>query len=305
MTLGEITAVCADTRDLNLALVAVERMAEAGVGHIVLATDADGAAFVAPRDRTGAQIVESPTLQTADDYSRFVLERLPDLVPDEVVMVFQWDGFIIDPHLWSEDFLAHDYIGAPWPTPIASPCGRVGNGGFSLRSRRLMEAALTLPPRPLDYPEDRHLIDHLPQLESAGIRVAPLELARRFAIEHHPPYPTKDPERLAPPFEVLGFHGWCNMHLAYDDAGLLRYVDEVMTPAQRRRILIDGTMFWLIVYLVHAGRPQGALELGRRVERELGPAVDLADPDYLRKVTDRLLDELRRQGVPFLSADPE
>jgi hypothetical protein len=60
----------------------------------------------------------------------------------------QWDGFVVRPSAWDPEFLKYDYIGAPWkvhphhhwpPFPDVTENNRVGNGGFSLRSKKLME----------------------------------------------------------------------------------------------------------------------------------------------------------------------
>ena len=71
------------------------------------------------------------------------------------MLVIQDDGHIVNPSLWDEEFLKYDYIGLPWPfedswiekqlkeqRPIIRkvyPKNRVGNGGFSLRSRKFLE----------------------------------------------------------------------------------------------------------------------------------------------------------------------
>lgn len=58
----------------------------------------------------------------------------------------EWDGLPINPHLWKDEFLQYDYIGAPWGPKeggyysAAQFTGRrIGNGGFSLRSRKFLE----------------------------------------------------------------------------------------------------------------------------------------------------------------------
>ena len=138
-------------------------------------------------------------LRSSADYSRFMLSGLADHVATEHVLVVQWDGFIVDPGAWSDDFLAFDYVGAPWPHFIDGH--DVGNGGFSLRSRRLLEAC-----RSADFvahcPEDvaigRTNRDMLEQ--HYGIRFADIATASRFAFE-----------RTAPQGASFGFHGAFNM----------------------------------------------------------------------------------------------
>jgi hypothetical protein len=118
------------------------------------------------------------------------------------VLVFQWDGYPLNPHLWTDEFLQYDYIGAPWPTHhVSTSMGgkQVGNGGFSLRSRKLYDALLKHPISMAN--EDLHICCTLrADLEAAGIKFAPLEVARRFAIE----IPLDENHKLT---NTFGFHG--------------------------------------------------------------------------------------------------
>ncbi|MFM6811478.1 MAG: DUF5672 family protein, partial [Dolichospermum sp.] len=79
-------------------------------------------------------------------------KELNSFIETEFCLVTQGDGFIINPQFWSEEFLNYDYIGAPWrkQSHLVNSQGqtvnildlnknRVGNGGFSLRSKRLLE----------------------------------------------------------------------------------------------------------------------------------------------------------------------
>jgi hypothetical protein len=61
----------------------------------------------------------------------------------------------------------------------------VGNGGFSLRTRRLMEIVATDPAITAYHPEDLKICRHYrPYLEREyAIRFAPDDVARRFSIE--------------------------------------------------------------------------------------------------------------------------
>ena len=152
-------------------------------------------------------------LRGVGDYNRFIQRSLIEHVRTEHVLIFQWDGFVLDPGAWTDEFLAYDYIGAPWPEATSPPGRHVGNGGFSLRSRLLLEALLD---PALDFdpsrPEDKVICRELrPQLEERhGIRFAPVELAARFSFEHL--------RTGAPSF---GFHGDFNFPLAMPEADLL------------------------------------------------------------------------------------
>jgi hypothetical protein len=168
-----------------------------------------------PRDMfPGLEFTPIPSLDGVG-YSRFMIKELHRYVETDYCLVVQADGYVQNPRLWREDFLAYDFIGAPWPQTTASRHGadvtihnlserhRVGNGGFSLRSRRLLEACAGLPFEPLaQFPED-FIICRLcqPYLAGLGLRFAPLEVAEAFAVE----LPLRDgPVDLQRHF---GFHG--------------------------------------------------------------------------------------------------
>jgi Protein of unknown function (DUF5672) len=153
-----------------------------------------------------------------DDYSRYCIYDLWRHVDTDYALVVQADGYVINPHLWQEAFLDYDYIGAPWPiskTAYIDPFGhsqRVGNGGFSLRSRKL----LTVPQRREvtwdvnsdDFynhmgagllHEDGNICVHNKHVyEQDGCRFAPVELAVHFSQEH--------PVPEARGVEPFGFH---------------------------------------------------------------------------------------------------
>ena len=78
-------------------------------------------------------------LGSSADYSRFMLRELGDHIATDHALCVQWDGFVLDGAAWDPAFLDYDYIGAVWPHFDDSH--NVGNGGFSLRSRKLLEAS--------------------------------------------------------------------------------------------------------------------------------------------------------------------
>lgn len=130
-------------------------------------------------------------------YSRFMLHELAAHLTTSHALCVQWDGYVLDPARWDPAFLDYDYIGAPWPH--FADGHTVGNGGFSLRSRRLVEACAALPVP--DEAEDVAICrTHRAALEAQGLRFAPEALARRFAYE-----------RIAPTGDEFGFHGAFNM----------------------------------------------------------------------------------------------
>ncbi len=95
----------------------------------------------------------------------------------------EWDGWVLDASFWNREWLAYDYIGAPWPWHRDGY--RVGNGGFSLRSVKLMRYLCENGFYPPAHPEDDTLCRYYrPALEPLGFRWAPEPVAARFSLEH-------------------------------------------------------------------------------------------------------------------------
>jgi hypothetical protein len=163
-------------------------------------------------------------LNSSQDYSKFILRELGDHIRTEHCLIVQWDGFILDAHQWTSDFLEYDYIGAPWPQ--FSDGHDVGNGGFSLRSRRLLEACRD-PSFREEHPEDIAICrTNRALLESEhGIRFADRSTAGHFAIERT--------EATGPTF---GFHGIFNMS---DALGPDRFWQVYSTLDDRRTAFTD------------------------------------------------------------------
>lgn|GEM_PF-1068771 len=134
-----------------------------------------------PFDYDDERIVRIPPL-SYDDYNRFVIRSLHEHVETNHLLLIQHDGFVLNPDGWSDEFLEYDYIGAPWQFDDGL---NVGNGGFSLRSKRLLETASECVEGPPWSPEDRLLCRRYRKVleEDYGIRFAPVSLASRFSID--------------------------------------------------------------------------------------------------------------------------
>lgn len=148
-------------------------------------------------------------INSIPDYNKFFINELYKHIDTEFIMTVQTDGYPINFSAWTEEFLEYDYIGAPWtwvPSELrlkaceAGSC--VGNGGFSLRSRKIMEAASNL-----NYEERNEKFLEGPvndrekeagleedvflcrvvgeELKSMGFKFAPCELAAFFSVENN------------------------------------------------------------------------------------------------------------------------
>ena len=90
------------------------------------------------------------------------------------------DGYIQNAAGWSPAFLQYDYIGAPFQPSMA-----VGNGGFSLRSKKLLEACSRVSPGESTHPEDSWIcLKQRATLERLfGIRFPDARVAGLFSFE--------------------------------------------------------------------------------------------------------------------------
>lgn len=183
-------------------------------------------------------------IASKEEYSEFVLRNLVEYVDRPHVLVIQWDGFVLDASRWDPAFLDYDFIGAPWPQFEEN---RVGNGGFSLRSKRLLELTAS-PDFAGSHPEDISICRTYRQfLESRSIRFAPTSLATRFSFER------------GPRTRSFGFHGLFNFPAVLSDVELEAFLDDL----DLRRIAgRDGADF--LLELARRGKPREAWQLALR-----------------------------------------
>ncbi|HTA65346.1 MAG TPA: DUF5672 family protein [Xanthomonadaceae bacterium] len=242
--LREVSLVCVETRRHALAIAAMQRcMRQARFAECLLLSPQ------APALPDGIRHAAIPGIDGIAGYSDFMVRRLGDCFGAKHVLVVQWDGFVLDAGCWDERFLDFDYIGAPWMDAQRT----VGNGGFSLRSRRLCDALRELAPVST-HPEDlRICIDLRPQLEAHGVRFAPTALAERFAWEAPPP-----------PFLTFGFHGLFNFHRVMSEHELVDFLracdDDILYSVPARRLLKGAyaTGFREAARAIHRRRMSGS-----------------------------------------------
>ncbi len=152
-----------------------------------------------------------------DDYSRFMAYDLHKYIDTDFCLIVHNDAFVIHPESWLPEFLEYDYLGAPWPPGVHfSPDGtniRVGNGGFSLRSKRMLTMLNELNLPFTDggtgfYNEDGIIcVYYRTELENAGMRFPSPELAARFAHEIDCPESSPNPFGFHN-YKVTSRHAW-------------------------------------------------------------------------------------------------
>ena len=140
-------------------------------------------------------------------YSTFMMHCLYAFIDTEFCLVVQDDGWVLDGNNWKKDYYNYDYIGG------ITHAGLVGNelylgfnwvdkkdpivvqnGGFSLRSRRFLEApnhygiAHMFSMNMDIWNEDVQLSCLRHSLfTDLGYKIAPKEVSKEFAIEHVAP----------------------------------------------------------------------------------------------------------------------
>jgi hypothetical protein len=158
-----------------------------------------GAVLLLSHERVGHDRIEwrqIDPVRSQEEYSEFLLRRLAEHIQTPHVLVSQWDSWVIDAERWDPGFLDYDYIGATWPQ--FDDGHEVGNGGFSLRSRRLLDLTAA-PDFPGHHPEDVSICrTYRELLEGRGIRFAPTSVAERFSFER------------GRQIKSFGFHGLFN-----------------------------------------------------------------------------------------------
>jgi len=128
-------------------------------------------------------------------YEWSILTELHKHVRTSHLLLQEWDSAVLNPDAWDDGWLKYSYIGAPWCDhhdsgwPPCTEANNVGNGGFSLRSRKFCElvsdAAYEHKNDPGLASSDRWICRSIrPWLEREGMRFAPESIARRFSAEN-------------------------------------------------------------------------------------------------------------------------
>ena len=159
------------------------------------------------------EYVSIPPMKSVDEYNCMIFQDLHKYFNTSHCLIVQADSFIVNYRFWKSEFLEYDYIGGPWPNKIEiNPSlvlnlekNPVGNGGFSLRSRKLVETTSKINFKTLKFPmmaEDVVICYYLYQkMIDQGIRFAPPKLAAQFSMENIDHLYGQDVNT------VFGFHG--------------------------------------------------------------------------------------------------
>jgi hypothetical protein len=210
--LPSVTICAAASVNVPATVAALEAsIAQLEFAECLLFTDAD------PVTGPDIRVVRIPKMRSSLDYSAFMVRRLAEHIQTEHCLVVQWDGFVINADSWDPAFLKFDYIGAPWPQ--FDDGHDVGNGGFSLRSRRLLDACRDDRFHPGGAEDVAICRVNRPLLErDFGIRFADLPTAERFSFERSvPAVPTFGFHGVFNLIEAIGEEAFWNCYLGLDD----------------------------------------------------------------------------------------
>lgn len=139
-----------------------------------------------------------PKMNNIDDYNLYAFKYLGQHINTSHCLLVQHDSCVLHPELWDNAWLQYDYCGALWPivpnTYIANngEIARNGNGGFSLRSKKLLDLPLKMDWNLREEQgwrnEDGQISCYYKrEMLENGIKYAPIEVAAVFSYENDAP----------------------------------------------------------------------------------------------------------------------
>lgn len=166
-------------------------------------------------------ILEEPVIEVKNynDYNYYWVYHVGKHIQTSHCLLIQSDGFVLFPEKWDDEWLNYDYIGAPWAVvedAYIDPFGnhqRVGNGGFCLMSKKLLDVPTKvevpwevnnsdfywMPPGVSNYHGDGNVCVHNKHIYvEYGCKFASVEVAVKFSQETRIP----ECEGITP----FGFH---------------------------------------------------------------------------------------------------
>lgn len=193
--LSKVTLVAIDCYNYGGAVASLKKsMEQCKFGAVKFLTDIE-------IEVDNVEVIQIPTISSKEEYSNFCIKELDKYFDTEFVLVTQHDSWVLNGDSWDDNFYSYDYIGAPW---LYNDGRNVGNGGFSLRSKKLQNILSKDWEIKISSPEDeiigrfyRNYLEY-----TYGIKFSPEEIADKFSFE------LKEPTQ-----KTFGFHG--NFHLPY------------------------------------------------------------------------------------------
>jgi len=146
------------------------------------------------------KVIKIKELKSIKDWSKFVIFELNNFIKTKFILLIHWDGFIVNPKSWSDEFLNYDFIGSPWPKfekvypklarQFSDNKFRVGNS-VSIRSKNFLETPAKInlkwdsDSKISNFHEDGYIcVQKREELEKNGIKFAPFKIACKFGREY-------------------------------------------------------------------------------------------------------------------------
>ncbi|MDD2355443.1 MAG: DUF5672 family protein [Lachnospiraceae bacterium] len=166
--------------------------------------------------------IEYQHIDKIDEINKFNYDMIYEMwkyIHTDYMLLVHYDGFVVNPDSWRDEFLDYDYIGSPFPIPkddftYRDPNGklmRVGNS-VSLRSSKLLrfptESGMPFEADHGFFNEDGFIcVKNHRLFEAAGMKFAPFDVAKYFGHES-----------MQPEFEGIKpfvFHKWAGTNSDY------------------------------------------------------------------------------------------
>jgi hypothetical protein len=245
LSLKEVTLVCFDTKNIGAALDSMSHsLSQAKFAESIFFTSKSVCTIEAINKAKvlGIKIEFVPEVISVTEYSFFILAKLDNYIHSNFCLITQWDGWIINSEFWDPDFLNYDYIGAIWPQYSDN---KVGNGGFSLRSKKLLKSTrdliISMPDYKIPLIEDDYICREHRQFfeQKYQIKFPSNEIANKFSIE-----------RNGIPIKSFGFHGMYNFNFVVEIDSDLRILINKLSDV----CFLDRASYDLARYLLEYKR---------------------------------------------------
>ncbi len=188
----------------NVSLLAIAHKKDVDQTQISMKISSENIKFGAVKLLTSAQPkIKYPDIEyvpikpmNLEEFNKTMIEDLHKHFETTHCLFVQADSFVVNYKLWKDEFLKYDYIGAPWSDELVInenlvlnvKKNPVGNGGFSLRSRKLLQTTAKIDYDSLKFPlksEDVVVCHYLyDKMIEEGVKFAPPKLASQFSIEN-------------------------------------------------------------------------------------------------------------------------
>lgn len=171
----------------------------------------------------GLRVIELPPMDF-QSFNKFMMKDFNSYIKTPYVLIVQHDGFIIDSTKWDDKYFQYDYVGAPWYVNPSDNIpvdfdNRVGNGGFSLRSKKLLDLcpqiihnAVYEKLASMKINEDVIICRAMKWFFAMnGCKFAEPEIAAKFSVEHPIPENPQFNKNNILTYNTFGFHGRHNV----------------------------------------------------------------------------------------------